>query len=61
MTPSFYTVEEYCKIMRACRHTVLTDIKSGRLNAVRIGGGKRSPHRIPVTEIERLMVMSRED
>lgn len=56
----FYTVEEFAKILKVCKHTVLKDIKSGRINALRSSGGKNSPFRIPVTELERLMVMSRE-
>lgn len=56
----FYTVEEFAKILKVCTRTVLKDIKRGRVNAVRSGGGKNSPFRIPVSEIERLMIMSRE-
>lgn len=61
MNPSFYTVEEFAKIMQVCAHTVRKDIERGRINAIRAGGGKRSPLRIPKTEIERLMVMSKEE
>ena len=60
MTPSFYTVEEFAGILKVCKHTVLRDIRSGRVNAIRSGSGKKSPFRIPVTEIERLMVMRKE-
>ena len=61
MNPTFYTVDEFAEILKVCKHTVLKDIKRGRVNAVRASGGKRSPYRIPVTEIERLMVLSREE
>ncbi len=56
----FYTVEEFAKLLNVCTHTILKDIRNGRVNAIRASGGKKAPFRIPKTEIERLMVMSKE-
>lgn len=51
------TVDEFAIKVKMCPHTIRRAIKKGKINAFRPGWGKRSPYRIPVTEIERLLVM----
>jgi excisionase family DNA binding protein len=61
VTHNFFTVEEFAEILKVCTHTVLKDIRSGRINAMRSSGGKRASFRIPKTEVERLLVMAKEE
>lgn len=53
----FLTVQEFADKVRMCRHTIFKSIKAGKIYAMRVGVGKKSPYRIPETEIERLQVM----
>lgn len=53
------TVNEFSKQVQMCAHTVRRAIISGKINAIRPGVGKKSPYRIPETEIERLVVAGR--
>lgn len=53
----FYTVKEFSKVFNVCEQTIRTLIRIGRLRAFRSGSGKRSPFRIPTSEITRFQVM----
>ncbi len=53
------TVNEFSKQVQLCAHTVRRAIRSGKINAIRPGVGKKSPYRIPETEIERMIVAER--
>lgn len=53
----FLTLQEFAKKMKLHPDTIRKAIRCGYINAFRAGSGKRSPLRIPSTEIERLMVM----
>ena len=57
----FLQVFEFANIMNVSSATVLRAIRKGRINAFRVGPGKRSPYRIPYTEIERIQLMSHEE
>lgn len=55
MTESEYiSVKEFAAKLGLHYNTVLRSIKKGRLNAVRIGEGKKAAFRIPVCEINRI-------
>ena len=53
----FYTIQEFAKKMKVHPDTIRRSIRHGYINAFRSSYGKRSPMRIPATELERLMVM----
>jgi len=46
---SFFTVDELAKHLRVHPITIRKYIKNGRINAFKVGYGKRSPWRIPKT------------
>ena len=52
---SFITVKEFAEKTRLSPATIRRAIKAGKITAFRPGAGKKSPHRIPEIEIERLM------
>lgn len=54
MDTEFLTVDEYATLLRVHRNTIMRMIEKGRISAFRIGKGKRSPYRIPKTEINQL-------
>ncbi len=53
----FLTVDEFAEKTRLCTKTIIKAIKAGKINAFRPGIGKRTPYRIPATELERLQIM----
>lgn len=55
----YLTVKEMAKRMRVCEQTIRIAIHNGRLYAIKPGGGKRAPYRIPETELERLQIASK--
>ncbi len=50
----FYSVKEFALKLGFHYNTVIRAIKSGKLNAFRIGPGKKSSYRIPGSEIGRI-------
>lgn len=52
----YMTVKEFADEVKMCTLTILNSIKNGKIYAVRFGSGKRSPYRIPKTELERLQI-----
>lgn len=51
-----YTVEEFAKIMKMNPRTIRNAIKENKLRAFRYKQNKRSPYRIPYSEIEHFQV-----
>jgi len=51
---NFLTVEEFADRVKMHPGTVRASIKKGRIFASRPGLGKKSPYRIPESELERL-------
>jgi len=58
MELNFLTAEEFAKRIKMSRATVIRSIKSGKIFGSRLSMGKRSPWRIPETELERLYIDS---
>ncbi len=54
MQKEFYSVSDMAKLLDVNRQTIQTAIRFGRIQAFRVGIGKRSPYRIHHTEIERI-------
>jgi len=52
----YLTVKEFAEKVKLCPHTIRQAIKSGKIYAVRPGVGKKTPYRIPETELERLHI-----
>ncbi len=50
----FYTVDEFAVHFRLTPRSIRKAISNGRVRAFRIGEGKRSPYRIPSSEIIRV-------
>lgn len=57
----FLTVKEFAKCLRIHYNTVRNMIKKGRIHAFKIGNGKTSDFRIPITEINHLGILGIEE
>ena len=57
----FLSVKELAIKLRVHYNTVIRAIKSGRLNAVRIGLGKKAQYRIPCSELHRIALCDMEE
>ncbi len=60
MPDEYLSVKEFASKIRVHYNTVLRAIKTGKLNAVRIGSGKKATFRISVTEIHRIALCDME-
>lgn len=58
MTDAFYTVKEFANILKIDPQAVRMGIRKNRINALKLSNGKSARYRIPVTEIDRLLVMT---
>ena len=58
MIKEFYTVQEFAQKFSIHPETIRKSIKNGRIQAIRVGIGKRTPFRIPHDEVQRLSLMS---
>lgn len=54
MFDDYYSVSDFAKLLRVSKRTIWRSIKSGRINAFRIGPAKKSPLRIARSEIYRM-------
>jgi len=61
MIKTYYNVQEFARVMRVSDNTVRLAIKKGRINAFRVGAGKKSHFRIPHSEIERIQLIGHVD
>lgn len=52
--PSFFSIKEFANLLRIHPNTVRNSIKSGKIQAFKVGFGKRSVYRIPASEINRM-------
>jgi excisionase family DNA binding protein len=57
----YLTIQEFSKILRAHPQTVRRAIKGGRIQAFRVGPGKRSHFRIPKSEVHRMAIFDLQD
>ncbi len=55
---NYLTVEEFAKCIKMHPGSIRRSIKQGKIFAIRPGMGKKSPYRIPESELERLFVQS---
>lgn len=51
---AFYSIKEFAIKLGVHSNTIRRAIKSGRINAFRVGSGKKSIFRIPGSEIQRI-------
>lgn len=56
----FLTIKEFAAKLRIHPNTVRNSIRSGRLNAFRIGHGARASYRISASEINRIALFDLE-
>lgn len=56
----FHSIKEFAVLLRIHPNTVRRAIKSGRINAFKVGSGKRSTYRIPKSEINRIALFDLE-
>lgn len=54
----YYTVEEFAYVVQMNPQTIRTSIRVGKIHAIRVGIGKKSPYRIPASELVRLNQVS---
>lgn len=52
----FYTIKKFAEKLGVHENTVRRAIKKGRIGTFRLGEGKKARHRIPHTEIDRIML-----
>lgn len=57
----FYTIKEFSQKIRKHPNTIYSSIKSGVINAFRIGVGKTASYRIPHSEINRMAEVNMND
>lgn len=57
----FLSIKEFAIVINVHPNTVRRSIKSGRLNAFRIGAGIKAIYRIPRSEINRLAFINLEE
>lgn len=56
----FVSIKEFAAILGVHPDTIRRSIKRGRINAVRVGGGKRTVFRIPKSETNRMAIVDLE-
>lgn len=56
----YLSVKEFASLIGVHYSTVIRSIKSGRINAFRIGSGKKSTYRIARSEINRIALFDME-
>lgn len=56
----FLTIEQFAKKMKINRATGYEWARAGKIRALKVGDGKKSPWRIPATEILRLRALAYE-
>lgn len=59
--PDFLSIEQFAKTMGLHPNTIRKSIKAGRINAFRVGPGKKASFRIPASEVNRLSVCDLEE
>ena len=57
----FLSIKEFALILRVHPNTIRRAIKSGRINAFKVGYGKKAVYRIARTEINRIALFDLED
>lgn len=57
---AFYTITEFAKILKVHPNTIRNGIKTGRIQAFRVGKGVKSSFRIPTSEINRMSTLDLE-
>ena len=57
MEEDFLTVKEFASLMRMHYNSIIRSIKNGRIQAFRVGIGKKSTFRIPRSEVHRIGVV----
>ncbi len=61
ITTDFYSIKEFALKLGVHHNTIRNAIKNGRINALRIGGGRNSVYRIPHSEIDRIALFDLKD
>jgi excisionase family DNA binding protein len=54
---AFYSIKEFANELMVHHNTIRNAIKCGRINAFRVGKGKRSMFRIAASEIDRMALI----
>jgi excisionase family DNA binding protein len=55
---AYLSIKEFAEMLNVHPNTIRNSIKSGRINAFKIGSGKKSMYRIPTCEVERMALIS---
>jgi excisionase family DNA binding protein len=56
----FLSIKEFAAYLGVHPDTIRRSIRRGRINAIRVGGGKRTIYRIPKSESNRLAISDME-
>lgn len=57
----FLSIKEFASKIGVHPNTIRRGVKSGRISAFRVGGGKRSSYRIAKSEVNRLALFDMEE
>lgn len=57
---SFLSIKEFATILKVHSNTIRRAIKSGRINAFKVGSGEKATYRIARSEINRIAILDLE-
>jgi len=60
-TTAFFSIKEFAQKLGVHANTIRRGIKNGRINAFRVGSGKKATYRISHSEINRIAVFDMEE
>lgn len=58
---AFYSIQQFADKVGVHANTIRRSIKSGRIQAFKVGSGKKSIYRIPFSEIQRIALFDLEE
>jgi excisionase family DNA binding protein len=58
---NFLSIKEFAAILKVHHSTIRRGIARGRIQAIKVGGIKKSIYRIPTSELQRLAIQDLED
>jgi len=57
LNKAYYSIKEFAEELNVHPNTIRNSIRSGRINAFKVGSGEKSNYRIPASEIQRIALI----